>query len=396
MIVDRDTTTDDTTTDDTTVTDRDADTTVTTDDTTDTTDTTTTDDTTTTTDDGDKSGSDDGDKGGSGDEGAGTDEGGDQTTTDADKTAADEGDKGGDEGDGDGNESKEPTRLEQFQELLGDRELVIEAMVAALPPSQRPGARKQLEGRDWPNIAAGFYSSTSKISELGEKVKDRVKLPTDKSTPEEIEEYEKAFDVPEKAEDYESSYEDGYEPTATDKHVEKVVKSTAKDARLSREQFNMMGKMVGEIVEIQSKYDQEAAKQNADRTRNLLIPHWPGQDLDTRLGHINKVISADMKPYLDDSDMGYQEVLDIKLADGSRLGDNYAMVLWFDSVADRISDGPAPSLGEAGSRTMAGNEDRKKEIMGWMNTDPDKYEMPSTQEELKKINRALERQAKRA
>ncbi len=222
------------------------------------------------------------------------------------------------------------------------------------------------------DLAKSYLHAQATISRGG------VKLPGEKATPDEIAAFNKAFGVPEKPDAYKLTRPQGIEaaPEAEGKFL-----AAAHAAGLNQKQVDaVLGhywSLQGEALAAQRTAQQEQQR-IADETRaatgRALDEAW-GYARENNLGRINQFLA----PYLEGEEKNF---LHLRLADGSLLGDNMALIKALDEAARlKLGDGKF-AANDASDKAV---NDELAELEKLRRSDFNRYKSDSVQNRIKQL-----------
>lgn len=225
-----------------------------------------------------------------------------------------------------------------------------------------------------PDLAKAAISGQSKIDELTGQIKGMVKVPGKDAKPEEIAAYRKAVGVPEKADQY--VYErpkDAPAETELDKQIDQVAREEALKAGYTLEQFRTGKALIDRMNSMAAQQLDQNAKKARDATEDALRVKY-GADYRTNIELANRYISTKL------GENG-KELLQMRLSDGTRLGDYQPLLELFVEEGRASADHGALEVGD----TQQGVDIEKKidEIIALSNKNPDEYK--KRQDELTRL-----------
>jgi hypothetical protein len=216
-----------------------------------------------------------------------------------------------------------------------------------------------------------------------EEIPDLPENPTE----EQLAAWRKAKGVPAKPEDYEFEVPEGKE--LSDGEYEILM-----DFAQTMHGKNMPASTVKEISAWFMEYEETIAQRNADRafearqdTEEKLRAEWAG-DYKANINLMSNVLQEHLGTKSGD-------FLQMRMMDGSRLGDNETFIRLMAEVSRKIGGSTADLYTSDVQTTGKGLEARKAELLA-MSTDPTRekeYRSPKIQEELTRIYAALARRA---
>lgn len=132
------------------------------------------------------------------------------------------------------------------------------------------------------DLAQGYKTRGKELAELKTKVEGAVKVPTDKSTPDEVAAWEKAIGVPEKEEDY-------YETAADAAPVDTLLRKVLKEAKAPKAVGSAVYKALKEYGAQAEILRQDTAKKESESAVAELKKTF-GDDHDRRMEAIRKTV----------------------------------------------------------------------------------------------------------
>lgn len=285
-----------------------------------------------------------------------------------------------------------PKVAEKPGETTYDQAKVVEDLISKLPADQQEAARTYAKTRPLMEVFRGALAAQSKITELSEAAKGRVKVPGKDAKPDEIAAFEKAIGVPETADKYEIKRPDGVEVTELDKVFDGKAKEAFKAARLNQEQVDALVKLDNERSELAT---QEAARRitaAAEQAQNDLRVHF-GTDYAPRVEMMNRYVAEMAKTYGPE----FAETFNERFGSGIAVGERPGFVKWFDEhVVSKWADDNGLPRGIAQGGGIS-DETRRVEIQRMAHGTPAEqadYASDRVQNELKGIIARQLRQGK--
>ncbi len=239
-------------------------------------------------------------------------------------------------------------------------------------------------------------SAASKITEVSQQLKDRVKLPSGKKDdPKDVEAFKKAWGVPDAPEKYalpEPPAELG-ERSDVDKEIIGEALKDFHAAHYSQRQVDAALKAFDRAqMVVKRQMEERAAKMDDEADETLRSQYLREYKPNVELA--NRLLSESLGKYMSDKSER-ADFLNMRLQDGTRIGNYVPFVNW---IIDLAKNGADPigddSIIEGEMQGGDSLQKRKDEIMGLMHTDEDAYK--KAQPELEKIITALNRQKARA
>lgn len=243
-------------------------------------------------------------------------------------------------------------------------------------------------------LLRSVMAADSKINDVTNQLKDRIKVPTGKDDkPEEVAAFRKALGIPETV--------DGYKLAEADKmsEVDKGLWAGAlkefHGANLSQAQVDAVQKVYAQVQEQSMSLLAERAKVAAEKAEETLRAEY-GTQYKANLEIGNRFLAEMLTP-ITGSREATKAVLDMRFDDGSALGEHPAFVKLFVNLGKQLlADDGAVLVGDAataGDITQRINEITK---LAHSSSDADKREYERLQPELLKLIEAENRRKGRA
>ncbi len=267
-----------------------------------------------------------------------------------------------------------------------------ESMIGALPQDVRDKAAKVL-GKYASEDAAvlALLSADSKISELGEKAKGMVKVPGKDAKADDVAAFDKAWGVPEKAEQYEFKRGEGYQPTELEKLFDGKAKDVLKGKHFSQEQVDAVVELDNMRQELVNQHTEQAVKQSAEKAQDALRIAWGVNEYAPQIAAIQRYVDDVYKPMAGGKGDSF---LDRRFADGTCLGEDpdFLKFMAQNVVNPWMDDNGMPRGGVPGGNA-SDDAKRKTEIMGMMNsTDQAQRKLYQTQAVQDELDGILKRE----
>jgi len=170
------------------------------------------------------------------------------------------------------------------------------------------------------------------IQDLRTQNSQRIKIPDEKATEEDVAKFRKAIGVPDQATGYEINLPDGMQMTEADQAVLSAVVPLAFESGVPAEAFN---KFVGKYMELNKQAEQNVIaqlQQYGQDSERLLRKEW-GSDFDRHVNLANRVGEVvggpEFKAFLNET----------PIPGGGMLGDHPAMVRFLATVGRRTDEG---------------------------------------------------------
>lgn len=212
-----------------------------------------------------------------------------------------------------------------------------QAAAPAQPTPAQPAAdwRSAITDPALKNIAdriASPVDAIKVIQDLRTQNSQRIKVPGEGATEEDLAKYRKAIGVPDKPDGYEVTLPDGLQMTEADQAVLSQIAPIAHETGVPKEAFN---KFVGKYLELSKQAEQQAIQtinQFGEQAEKQLKREWQGEyDRNVNLaGRLAETIGgAEFKAFLNET----------PIAGGGMLGDHPVLVRFLATVARRTDEG---------------------------------------------------------
>ena len=212
-----------------------------------------------------------------------------------------------------------------------------------------------------------------------------IEMPGEDATDEEVAEFRKAMNIPESAQEYEIDWEDGGQPSETDKVILDSFADQMHKANATPKQLQAAVNWYNDKVRSMEQERLENRHNAQVETQTTLKAEWGGE-YKSNLNAIKQFITSQMGG---DEDAAV-ELFRTPLADGSMLGDNLSFIKMLATPAvDYV--GPNAIYSGDSVKTIATLEERKEELLSLRSTDPNKYKSDRVQNELIGIYDKLEK-----
>lgn len=245
-------------------------------------------------------------------------------------------------------------------------------------------AQKRLNRFKTPGDVWKSYTSLEKKLAEG----SAMKAPGEDATPEDIAAYRQQVGIPDAPEGYLEKLPDGIVIGDDDKEMATSFLTAAHERNMPPEMANVALQWYYESQEKTSAAIAEMDKALEDQTQTALRDEWGGEYRPT-INAINNFLEAAPN---DDNGVPLKDLLmDARLANGDRLGNNAAALRWLADLANEANPAGfvSPSTGQS---QMASVESRIAEIEGVMRTDRGRYNKDKAmQDELLKLYAAQDK-----
>ena len=251
--------------------------------------------------------------------------------------------------------------------------------LSGLPDELKEKAQKKI-GRyaSEPDIAKALLSHDAKISELS----TRVKLPAGKGDdPAEVEAFRKAWGVPEAADKYTLPEIQGVQWSEAQKGDIGEFFKAAHAANMNQAQAEAALNVLAQSNARQMAAFQEQAKAKAETVQEDLRAEY-GRDYKANLELANRWVKEQFAPHAGEN--GVSDLMNVKLADGTHLGEHPAFARWAVAKGREAADHGVLELGDGATGGVSPDK-RVDEIMAMKSKDPKAYASPAVQDELKKL-----------
>lgn len=256
----------------------------------------------------------------------------------------------------------------------------VDSVLAQIPADHREKAAEYMKRQGTiAQLVRSGLSFDARLSELTEAQKAMVKIPGKDAKPEEIEAYHKARGVPDKADDYKLPED---ENSPFDAVANPVVKQIAKEGGWTQADLDTGMKILDKVTELQNAELAVQVKRAGEVCADALRLEWGVKEYQPTLNLIDRFINEEVSKYMSKEER--VAFFDDRHASGmSARGENPGFVKFLGALARNWADAGSIMLdGPAGG---ADYEAERKEIMGWMTTDEERYKKPETQKRLKDI-----------
>ncbi len=250
--------------------------------------------------------------------------------------------------------------------------------VEGLPAELADKGKKYLERRASPQeLLKSALAADGKISELS----GRVKVPTGKGDdPADVEAYRKAVGVPEAPDKYTIPEIQGVQWNEEQKGDIGEFFKAAHAAHMSQPQAEAALKVLAQSNMRAQQAFQEQARAKADAVQEDLRAEY-GRDYRANTELANRWVKEQFAPYAGENGVG--DLMNVRLADGTCLGENPAFVRWAVSNARQAADHGVLETGDG--KSGAGLDERLKEIYAMKSKDPKGYASLAIQDELVRL-----------
>lgn len=233
------------------------------------------------------------------------------------------------------------------------------------------------------------YTSEAEAFKGGLAAQERLRegavlIPGKNASKEVVEAYRKAKGVPETVEGYKIERPEGYEPTTVDKEIEADILGTAHKLHMGNDEAREMVRL---YYRVQQGLDKQMAERAAEIARvnedDLRVEF--GRDYRPTVDQINRYLAQEFGE--DAPDM-----MGMRLADGTRLGDDKRFFRFFAARAKESVDEASMLSGETQEGTNI--DDRIDELMKLQFADTKRYQSDAVQGELKQLLAVQEKRRK--
>ena len=248
-----------------------------------------------------------------------------------------------------------------------------------LPAELADKAKKYLERRASPQeLLKSALAADGKISELS----TRVKLPAGKGDdPADVEAFRKAWGVPEAADKYTLPEIQGVQWSEAQKGDIGEFFKAAHAANMNQAQAEAALNVLAQSNARQMAAFQEQAKAKAETVQEDLRAEY-GRDYKANLELANRWVKEQFAPHAGEN--GVSDLMNVKLADGTHLGEHPAFARWAVAKGREAADHGVFELGDGATGGVSPDK-RVDEIMAMKSKDPKAYASPAVQDELKKL-----------
>ncbi len=262
-------------------------------------------------------------------------------------------------------ETPEPSWRDDWRDAMGSED---EKIAKTLSRYRSPEA-----------VAKALHEAKTALRQKGPEVP---KLSED-SSEDDVKAYREAMGVPESYEGYESGFSEGFETSEADVALLDGFKQAAHQANMTPEQVAGVTKWYEELAIAQQQDLNENEYETRVETQTTLKSEW-GAEYDSNINAMNTFLSSQ-------SETGeVKNVMELRLQDGSRLGDNMDFInMIIGPAIDHV--GPNAIFSGDTEQTSMDLEGRKDEILKMSLEDPAKYKSKPIQSELQSIYQKLEK-----
>lgn len=258
------------------------------------------------------------------------------------------------------------------------------------PPAQEPAKgelqalRERLAGGDEKLLKElNRYKSAESIGKAfrdnkkaASERKGPMRLP-DKPTDDEVKAYREAYGIPDEATDYPVAFREDYEPTEADTEILSNFRDTMHERNIDPKAAEAALEWYQDFAAAQEQERNSRLAKTAQETQAELRSEWGGE-YDGNIGAVREFMTAQL------GDKGFDDMMALRLDNGSRLQDHSAFVKMMANVAtdyygsNVIFDGDI----ETTSQTV---QERIDELLKLRNDDPDKYFSDGVQAKISKL-----------
>lgn len=261
-------------------------------------------------------------------------------------------------------------------------------------PEQKPDAKAEQpeekpEPTDWRagiedkelRDLAGRYTTPADLAkavkDMRSELSQRIKIPGKKASEEEVAAYRKAIGVPEDASKYEFTLPEGKEATEADKAFQGKMAEVFHQANVSADQAKVLNEAWNEMTAAAEAEQVRQMQAYQEESRKALDKEW-GSDKDA---NYNLAVRA-FKNF-----GGSEDLLNMQMEGGGRLGDNADFLRMFATVGRRMGEGQF--IGAVGSEEKSTIQDQIDTIMRDNPPGTAKYNDPKVQQKLRALNEQL-------
>lgn len=203
---------------------------------------------------------------------------------------------------------------------------------------------------------------------------------SDKATEDEIKAYREAYGIPESAEEYPVNFRDGYQATEADKAILGEFRAAMHERSIDPKAAEAALEWYQDFAQAQQQELASTLNKVAKQTQAELRSEWGGE-YEGNIGAASEL----MKSHL--GEKGFEEMMDLRLMDGSRLQDNIAFVKMMAQLGTDYYGSNAIYNGdiETTSKTVQEKIDGLLKLRGGSKEEQEKYFSDATQAELTRL-----------
>lgn len=263
-------------------------------------------------------------------------------------------------------------------------------IIAQFPADQQDKIKELAKTRPPVEVYRAAAAAQSKITELSEAVKGRVKVPGKDAKPEEIAEFRKAIGVPEAADKYEITAPEGM---AINPAIEGKAREAFFGLGMTQQQVDGALKLQAEANAVIAQEEQRAIETAAQSAQDDLRIHWGVKEYAPKVEMLNRYVAEMAKQY----GQGFADTFNERFKSGIAVGERPEFLKWLDEhvVSKWADDNGIPRGLDSGGGVS--DEARKTEILRMAHGTPQEqadYASPRLQDELKGIIARQQRQGK--
>jgi hypothetical protein len=283
----------------------------------------------------------------------------------------------------------------------------LDAMVRSHTISQFPEgderskAEKYLERRSSVvDIVRSGMNADARIQELTDAANQRIKPPTAESTPEEIESFRQAMNIPQSYTDYQGFRPEGRQFTEAETQMEQRYFQFAHENNMTPTQVMNNMAFLDAYQNSQAEARAAQVKEASDRSEDTLRVKY-GTDFRDKKSLGEEFLKQGLAPHVGgNAELG--DLLNKRFEDGTALGENPAFFGWVIDMAIDAQDAGALDFNSAGGTNSGGGVDVEARIAELRakahSRDPAEkaeYASPAVQQEIKSLVARQMRQQQR-
>lgn len=229
-----------------------------------------------------------------------------------------------------------------------------------------------------------FAKRTASVADLAKVASDlrkangsMIRVPSKDAKPEDIQKFNKAIGVPEKAEDY--KFDLGREPTDADRAIQGEVGKIFHANGVPASAATAVSKAISELAMAQQAEENRVAVENRNKAEADLKKEF-GADFDKNINVAKRAVEL----YGGDE---LKDFFDKTVVNGAKLGDHPAMIRAWAKIGLRMDEGGF--IGAATADQRQSLEQERDQIMRENDPMSDAYRSPKIQNRLREINQSL-------
>ncbi|MDR6818500.1 hypothetical protein J2X76_003677 [Neorhizobium sp. 2083] len=235
------------------------------------------------------------------------------------------------------------------------------------------GLLKQLERhKSIESISKSFKESRNAAKNAGKPL-----VLGEKATPDEVKAYREAMGIPDEAKDYPVAFREEFKPTEEDKEIldsfKEYLHGANADPRAAKAALEWYQDFATERVQQLNSNLAKVAKE----TQSALRDEWGGE-YEGNLNAAQQLMTTQL------GDEGFEQMMGLRLMDGSRLQDNIAFVKMMAQLGADYYGGNAIMTGDV-ETTAKTVEEQIQTLLKLRVDDPEKYKSDEVQSKITKL-----------